>query len=138
MNTLRAALVGATVAGATLFSLAGCTGTNLPTGLLPSPTGGTGGAPSTGGAACPNPAPTPAGGTSVGTSAMGDYNGKTLPNGWDSQYKTEADVTARISKFADDAKTGGAGSAAASTWESFKCIYQPAVAVWRTKSGRTD
>ena len=36
---------------------------------------------------------------------------------------------------ADDAKAGGSD---ATTWTTFKCIYQPAVAVWRTKTGRSD
>jgi hypothetical protein len=133
IKNFRVALVGAAIA-----ALAGCTGTSLPGVLpsaLPSVSGGTSGQVSTGGEACSTTTSGPAGGTSAGTAELGDYNGKTLPNGWDTTYHAEADVTARITKFADDAKGGGS---AATTWTSFKCLYQPAVAVWRTKTGRSD
>jgi hypothetical protein len=128
---IRAALVGAAI-----VAMAGCTGTGSPLStILPSPTGGTSGAVSQGGAACSNSSGGPAAAPTTGTAELGDYNGKTLPNGWDTQYHAESDVTARISKFADDAKGGGT---AATTWTNFKCLYQPAVAVWRTKTGRSD
>jgi hypothetical protein len=130
-RNIRVALVGAAI-----MAMAGCTGTNLGTipTTLPSVSGGLNGAPSTSTEAqCTNTAP--AGGTFTGTSEQGDYLGKTLPGTFNA-YHAETDVTARITQFADDAKNKGGSDA--NTWTTFKCIYAPAVAVWRTKSGRSD
>jgi len=48
----------------------------------------------------------------------------------------EAEVTDRISLYADAAKNKGGADATA--WADFKCQYAQAVAVWRTKTSRTD
>jgi hypothetical protein len=74
--------------------------------------------------------------TATGAAAQGAYAGKTLPGGWDTTYPVEATVTDEISLLADAAKNKG--GADATTWANFKCFYPAALAVWRTKTGRTD
>jgi hypothetical protein len=74
--------------------------------------------------------------TATGASGQGDFAGKTLPAGWDTAYPVEAAVTDQISLLADAAKNKG--GADATTWTNFKCFYPAAVAVWRTKTSRTD
>lgn len=74
--------------------------------------------------------------TATGAAGQGDFAGKTLPSGWDTAYPVEAAVTDEISLLADAAKNKG--GADATQWTNFKCFYPAAVAVWRTKTSRTD
>ena len=128
MLNLRNAIATAVI-GAAIVSMAGCTGGALPGVVagIGAATGGTSGAPSSGGAACATTTGGPAAAPTTGTPAEGNYSGLTLPNGWDTAYKTQAEVDGGFTNLS----TGDAG-----TWAKAQCLYQPAIAKWHTNTGK--
>jgi hypothetical protein len=130
-------MLRSTLLAAAVVAMAGCTGpgltTGLPTGTTPGGTTPTGTTPTgggtttttpttTGGATCTtNFAATP----DTGSSELGAYAGLKLPNGYNSAYHSEDQVTARITQA-----SGEAG------WTQYQCNYADAVRIWHSKTGR--
>ena len=122
-----------------VVALAGCTGpglTGLPTGTVPgtTPTGATGTTPTTPTTTTTTTVPTTTTAQScttnfaatpdTGASYLGGYAGKKLPNGYNTAYSSEDQVTARITKASGE-----------SGWAQYQCNYADAVAYWRTQTG---
>ncbi|MDB5098047.1 MAG: hypothetical protein JWM80_2468 [Cyanobacteria bacterium RYN_339] len=127
MMSIRCALVGAAI-----VAMAGCTGTTAAGlgNLLPStaPSGGTSGAVSSGGAACATNTGGAAASPTTANSAHGNYNGQTIPNGWDTSYKTQTDLDGGFTNLKNTNPNA---------WVTAKCIYQPAIATWSKNTGNT-
>lgn len=118
---------------AAFVALAGCTGPGLglptgtvpgttPTGTTPTDTTTTTTVPTTTTtqSCTTNFAATP----DTGSSSLGGYAGKKLPNGYNAAYSSEQQVTDRITKASGE-----------SGWAQYQCNYADAVAVWRSRTG---
>jgi hypothetical protein len=103
------------------IALCAC-GPTAPSGSVPPGTITTGTSTSCPGAATSSP--------DFGAPNLGIYNGVTLPNGWVSQAKVEADITARIATLANDTSPSGAVS-----YVMFKCSFPAAAYIYNHRDG---